>query len=217
MPSEYIAEIEKSFGVGFCECYGSTETSSTCTYGRLGHGKAGSIGLPADTWEVKIVDDDNKEVATGEVGEIIVKGPGLFKGYWDMPEATSAAFSGEWFHTGDMGQADEDGYFYIVDRKKDLLICGGYNIYPREVEEVLYTHSAILEAAVVGIPEAEKGEIPKAFITLKQGVDNVTEEEIISFCKARMAAYKAPRFVEILSELPKNATGKILKRVLKEN
>lgn len=217
MPSEYIAEIEKSFGVGFCECYGSTETSSTCTYGRLGHGKAGSIGLPADSWEVKIVDDDNTEVPTGEVGEIIVKGPGLFKGYWDMPEATSAAFSGEWFHTGDMGQADEDGYFYIVDRKKDLLICGGYNIYPREVEEVLYTHSSILEAAVVGIPEAEKGEIPKAFITLKQGVNKVSEEEIISFCKARMAAYKAPRFVEILSELPKNATGKILKRVLKEN
>ncbi len=216
MPAEYISEIEKSFGVGFCECYGSTETSSTCTYGRLGHGKTGSIGLPADTWEVKIVDDNNTEVPPGEVGEIIVKGPGLFKGYWDMPEASSAAFSGKWFHTGDMGQADEDGYLYIVDRKKDMLICGGYNIYPREVEEVLYTHPSILEAAVVGISDAEKGEIPKAFITLRQGANNVSEHEIISFCKERMAAYKAPRLVEILSELPKNATGKILKRVLKE-
>lgn len=216
MPAEYIPKIEDSFGVGFCECYGSTETSSTCTYGRLGHGKAGSIGLPADTWEVRIVDDNNTEVLTGEVGEIIVKGPGLFKGYWDMPEATSTAFSGKWFHTGDMGQADEDGYLFIVDRKKDMLICGGYNIYPREVEEVLYTHPSVLEAAVVGISDAEKGEIPKAFVTLRQEANNVSEQEIISFCKERMAAYKVPRLVEMISELPKNATGKILKRVLKE-
>ncbi|MCL6476902.1 MAG: long-chain-fatty-acid--CoA ligase [Peptococcaceae bacterium] len=215
MPAEYIPQIEKSFGVGFCECYGSTETSSTCTYGRLGHGRAGSIGLPADTWEVKLVDDNNMEVPPGCVGEIIVKGPGLFKGYWDMPEASSAAFSGEWFHTGDLGRADQDGYLYIVDRKKDMLICGGYNIYPREVEEVLYTHPSILEAAVVGIPDPAKGEIPKALVTLKQGEKHVSAEEIISFCKERIAAYKVPRLVEILSELPKNASGKILKRKLK--
>jgi long-chain acyl-CoA synthetase len=133
-----------------------------------------------------------------------------------MPEATKAAFTGEWFHTGDLGRSDEDGYLYIVDRKKDMLICGGYNIYPREVEEMLYTHPSVLEAAVVGISDAEKGEIPKAFITLRQGANNVSEQEIISFCKERMAAYKTPRLVEIVSELPKNATGKILKRVLKE-
>ncbi|MEW6275733.1 MAG: long-chain fatty acid--CoA ligase [Bacillota bacterium] len=214
MPAEYIPQIEETFGVGFCECYGSTETSSTCTYGRLGHGKPGSVGLPADTWEVKIVDENNREVPAGEVGEIVVRGPGVFKGYWEMPEATAAAFTGDWFHTGDLGKKDEDGYIYIVDRKKDMLICGGYNVYPREVEEVLYTHPAVLEAAVLGVPDPIKGEIPKAFIVLKP--DAVTDEtEIITYCKERLAAYKAPRAVEFRKELPKNPTGKILKRELK--
>lgn len=216
MPAEYVTQIEKFFNVGFCECYGSTETSSTCTYGRLGHSKPGSIGLPADTWEIKIVDEENNEVTSGEVGEIIVKGPGVFKGYWDMPEATEAAFTGEWFHTGDLGRADEDGYLYIVDRKKDMLICGGYNIYPREIEEALYTHPAVLEAAVVGIPDAAKGEIPKAFITLKPEAEPISSEDIIAYCKDRMAAYKVPRVVEFLEQFPKNTSGKILKRTLKE-
>ncbi|MEW6424172.1 MAG: long-chain fatty acid--CoA ligase [Bacillota bacterium] len=215
MPAEYIPQIEETFGVGFCECYGSTETSSTCTYGRLGHGKPGSVGLPADTWEVKIVDENNREVPPGEVGEIVVRGPGVLKGYWEMPEATAEAFTEGWFHTGDLGKKDEDGYIYIVDRKKDMLICGGYNIYPREVEEVLYTHPAVLEAAVLGIPDPVKGEIPKAFIVLKPGV-TADETDIIAYCKERMAAYKAPRAVEFLKELPKSATGKILKRELKE-
>jgi long-chain acyl-CoA synthetase len=215
MPAEFIPQIEETFGVGFCECYGSTETSSTCTYGRLGHGKAGSVGPAADTWEVKIVDENNREVPVGEVGEIVVKGPGVLKGYWEMPEATAEAFTDGWFHTGDLGKKDEDGYFYIVDRKKDMLICGGYNIYPREVEEVLYTHPAVLEAAVLGVPDPVKGEIPKAFIVLKPGAA-AGEAEIIAYCKERMAAYKAPRVVEFLKELPKSATGKILKRELKE-
>ncbi|MCL6448353.1 MAG: long-chain fatty acid--CoA ligase [Armatimonadetes bacterium] len=215
MPAEYILQIEETFGVGFCEYYGSTETSSTVTYGRLGHGKPGSVGLPADTWEVKIVDKNNREVKPGEVGEIIVRGPGVFKGYWEMPEATAEAFTGDWFHTGDLGKADEDGYIYIVDRKKDMLICGGYNVYPREVEEVLYTHPAVLEAAVLGVPDPIKGEIPKAFIVLKP--DAVADEtEIITYCKERLAAYKAPRAVEFRKELPKSATGKILKRELKD-
>lgn len=214
MPAEYIPQIEETFGVGFCECYGSTETSSTCTYGRLGHGKPGSVGLSADTWEVKIVDENNREVPAGEVGEIVVRGPGVFKGYWEMPEATVAAFTGDWFHTGDLGKKDEDGYIYIVNRKKDMLICGGYNVYPREVEEVLYTHPAVLEAAVLGVPDPIKGEIPKAFIVLKP--DAVTDEtEIITYCKERLPAYKAPRAVEFRKELPKNPTGKILKRELK--
>lgn len=216
MPAEYVKEIENCFKVGFCECYGSTETSSTCTYGRLGHGKPGSIGLPADTWEVQIVDEGNQAVDVGAVGEIIVKGPGVFKGYWDMPEATAAAFTGEWFHTGDLGRADEDGYLYVVDRIKDMLICGGYNIYPREIEEVLYTHPAVLEAAVIGIPDAAKGEIPKAYITLKPNGERMSEGDMIAFCKERVAAYKVPRIVEFVEELPKNATGKILKRALKE-
>lgn len=213
MPAEYITKIEAAFGVDFCENYGATETSSTATYGRLGHGKAGSIGLPSDTWEVIIGDKNNNKVPQGEVGEIVLKGPGLFKGYWKMPEATAEAFVDGWFHTGDLARADEDGYLYIVDRKKDMLICGGYNIYPREVEEVLYTHPAVFEVAVVGVPDSIKGEIPKAFITLRTGCQAV-EDEIIAFCKDHMAAYKAPRVVEFLTELPKNLSGKILKRVL---
>ncbi|MDA8235271.1 MAG: long-chain-fatty-acid--CoA ligase [Clostridia bacterium] len=216
MPAEFISQIEESFSVGFCECYGATETSSTCTYGRLGHGKAGSIGLPADTWEVRIVDGQNQELPVGEVGEIVVKGPGVFKGYWEMPEATAAAFNDQWFHTGDLGRSDQDGYLYIVDRKKDLLICGGYNIYPREVEEVLYTHPSVLEVAVIGISDDAKGEVPKAFITLKPDAEKVSENEIIAFCKERIAAYKVPRIVEIIANMPKNATGKILKRVLQD-
>lgn len=214
MPAEYITKIESSFGVNFTENYGATETSSTATYGRIGHGKAGSIGLPGDTWEIIIADHNNQLVPQGEVGEIVLKGPGLFKGYWKMPEATAEAFVDGWFHTGDLARADEDGYLYIVDRKKDMLICSGYNIYPREVEEVLYTHQAVFEAAVVGVPDPTKGEIPKAFITLKPGFQAL-EAEIIAFCKERMAAYKAPRVVEFLSEFPKNLSGKILKRELK--
>jgi len=213
MPAEHITRIEASFGVDFCENYGATETCSTAAYGRLGHGKVGSIGLPSDTWEVIIADQNNQLVPQGEIGEIVLKGPGLFKGYWKMPEATAEAFVDGWFHTGDLGRADEDGYLYVVDRKKDMLICGGFNIYPREVEEVLYSHLAVFEAAVVGVPDSVKGEIPKAFITLKPGCQAV-EDEIIAFCKERMSAYKAPRVVEFLTELPKNLSGKILKRML---
>ncbi len=213
MPVEYLTKIEESFGVNFCENYGCTETSSTVTYGRVGHRKDGSIGMPSDYAEVLVADHNNQKVPQGEIGEIIVKSPGVTIGYWRMPEETKEAFVDGWFHTGDLARVDEEGYLYIVDRKKDMLICGGYNIYPREVEEVLYTHPAILEAAVIGIPDLAKGEIPKAFITLKPG--SLTDEvEIIAFCKDRMAAYKAPRIVEIISELPKNASGKILKKEL---
>jgi long-chain acyl-CoA synthetase len=152
-------------------------------------------------------------VPVGEVGEITLKGPGLFKGYRQMPEATSAAFTDGWFHTGDLARKDEEGYIFIVDRKKDLIICGGYNIYPREIEELLFTHPAVLEAAVIGISDKAKGEIPKAFVVLKSG-KSASSEEIISFCKERLAAYKVPRIIDICQELPKSATGKILKRKL---
>ena len=213
MPMEYFTKIEEAFGVNLGENYGCTETSSTVTYGRIGHGKVGSIGLPADTSEVIIGDQNNQKVPPGEVGEIIIKGPGIFKGYWKLPEATEEAFVDGWFHTGDLARADEEGYLYIVDRKKDMLICGGYNVYPREVEEVLYTHPDVFEVAVIGVPDPAKGEIPKAFITLRPD-GQVDEAEIIAFCKERLAAYKTPRIVEIISELPKNSSGKILKRVL---
>lgn len=214
MPEELISQVENSFGVGYCECYGSTETSTTCTYERLGHVKPGSIGLPPHNWRVKIVDEEDREVPVGEVGEILVKGPGLFKRYWEMPEETAAAFTADgWFHTEDLAYVDEDGYMFMVGRKKEMIICGGYNIYPREIEDLLYTHPAILEAAVVGVPDGTRGEIPKAFIVLKSN-SKPGADEIISFCKDRIAAYKVPRVVEFISDLPKSVTGKILKQEL---
>ncbi len=214
MPGEYIPKIEETFGVDYCEMYGATETCSNVTYERVGHNKAGSIGLPAHTWKIKIVNEEGAEVRTGEVGELLVKGPGLFKGYWKMPEATEAAFRDEWFYTGDLGYKDDEGYFFIVGRKKEMIICGGYNVYPREIEELLVTHPGILEAAVIGIHDREKGEVPKAFIVPKAG-SKLCEADIISFCKENLAAYKLPRVIEFLVELPKTSTGKILKRELK--
>ena len=216
MPMEHIQKIEETFGVAYCECYGATETSSTVTYGRTGHGKAGSIGPVAQGWEVKIIDDKGNILGPEEIGEIVVRGPGLFVGYWDKPEATKEALDEDgWFRTGDMGKFDEDGYYYIVDRIKDLIITGGYNVYPREIEEVLYSNPKILEAAVIGIPDKVKGELPKAYIALKADV-TATEEEILQYCKERMAFYKLPAAVEIVKELPKNPTGKILKRVIRD-
>lgn len=216
MPEEYIRKIENTFGVGFCECYGSTETSSTATFGRLGHGKVGSIGPPAPKYQVKIIGEDGRELGPQEVGELVVKGPGVFKGYWEMPGATREVLDADgWYKTGDMGQYDEDGYYYIVDRKKDMIICGGYNIYPREIEEVLYTHPKVLEAVVIGVPDKEKGEIPKAYIKLKESAE-IDSADIIQFCRERMAAYKSPREVKFVHEFPKNHTGKILKRVIRD-
>ncbi|HUW66389.1 MAG TPA: long-chain-fatty-acid--CoA ligase [Spirochaetia bacterium] len=215
MPAEYIRKIEQTFGVGFCECYGSTESSGTVTFGRFGHGRPASIGRVAPGWQVRLVDEDGKDVAGKDVGELWIKGQGLLRAYWEMPEATAGAFAGEWFQTGDLGWRDEDGYLYLVDRKKDLVISGGYNVYPRELEDVLYTHPDVLEAAVIGLPDPARGEIPVAYIVPKPG-QQASTEEIQGFCKERLAPYKVPRRVEMVSELPKGPTGKILKRVLKE-
>ncbi len=213
MPAEFIPQIEENFGVDYCEMYGATETCSAVTYERAGHNLAGSIGLLAHSWDLKVVNEEGVEVPTGEVGEFMVKGPGLFKGYWKMPEATEAAFSEGWFATGDLGYVNEEKYIFIVDRKKDLIICGGYNVYPREIEEVLFSHPAVLEAAVIGIKDVEKGEIPKAFIVPKPGTD-INEDELKTFCKKNIAAYKVPRIIEIRDDLPKTPTGKLLKREL---
>ncbi|MGS0764487.1 class I adenylate-forming enzyme family protein [Syntrophomonas curvata] len=214
MPVEHITEIERKLGVGFCELYGATETSSIVTYNRLGHKRNGSIGQPAYGIQIRIVDESGSVLPPGETGEILVKGPGIFKGYREMPEATKEAFDGEWFHTGDLGYYDKDGYFYIVDRLKDMIVSGGYNIYPREVESVIYQHPKILEAAVLGQKDPLKNEVPKAYVALKEN-EQMTAEELIDFCKERMAAYKVPHLVEILPELPKGPIGKILKRMLK--
>lgn len=150
-----------------------------------------------------------------EVGELAVRGPQVMKGYWNRPEETAQVFKDDWFLTGDMGYMDEDGYFYIVDRKKDMIIAGGFNIYPREIEEILYEHDAIKEAVVIGAPDAYRGETVKAFIVLKEG-RSVSEEELDAFCRKHLAAYKVPRLYEFREELPKTLVGKILRRVLVE-
>ncbi|MDF9409771.1 long-chain fatty acid--CoA ligase [Pelotomaculum isophthalicicum JI] len=215
MPPGLFNKIERTFGPGLCEYYGSTETSATVTYNRLGHSKTGSIGLAAPGYSLKVADEDGNELPAGEVGEILVKGPGIFKGYWEMPEATEEAFKDGYFRTGDLGYRDEDGYFYIVDRKKDLILCGGYNVYPREVEGIIYQHPKILECAVLGKDDPDRGEVPEAYVVLRRG-EILTEEELISFCKQRMASYKVPRFIYFIKEMPKNSTGKIMKWHLKE-
>lgn len=215
LPEEYVSKIEDTFGVSFCECYGSTETSSTVTYGRLGHGKSGSIGPVARDYSIVIADELGNPLPAGEVGELLVKGPGIFHGYWEKPEATSESFMDGYFKTGDMARCDEDGYYYIVDRKKDVILCGGYNVYPREIEEFLYQNPKVMEVAVIGVPHESRGEVVKAFISLREG-ETMSEEEVIAFCQERMAKYKVPQYVEFRDELPKNATGKLMKRELKQ-
>jgi len=215
MPPELFNKIEDVFGPALCEYYGSTETGATVTYNRVGHSKIGSIGPVAPGYSMKITDENGNELPAGEVGEILVKGNGIFKGYWEMPEATEEAFKDGYFCTGDLGCCDEDGYFFIVDRKKDLILCGGYNVYPREVEDILYQNPKILECAVLSKEDPARGEVPVAYAVLKKG-EELTEEELIDYCKQRMASYKVPRFVYFIDEIPKSATGKIMKRLLKE-
>jgi long-chain acyl-CoA synthetase len=177
--------------------------------------KAGSIGLPIWGVELRLVDNEGNVVeAPGTRGEIQIKGHNVMKGYWKRPEATAEAMKEGWFATGDIATRDADGYYFIVDRKKDMIIRGGYNVYPREVEEVLYAHAAIAEAAVIGIEHPTHGEEVKAVVVLKVGA-SATEQEIIDHCREHLAAYKYPRVVEFREELPKTATGKILKRELR--
>ena len=173
--------------------------------------KPGSIGTPIEGVEMQVVDEDDNPVPQGEVGEIAIRGHNIMKGYWQRPDATEEAMRGGWFHSGDMARTDEDGYFFIVDRKKDLIIRGGYNVYPREVEEVLYEHPKIREAAVVGVPHDEWGEEIGAAVVLHDG-EELPPEEVSAYVKDRIAAYKYPRVVWFLDELPKGPTGKILKR-----
>jgi acyl-CoA synthetase (AMP-forming)/AMP-acid ligase II len=174
-----------------------------------------STGFPALGVQVRIVDGDGMDVAPGEVGEIIVKSRHIMKEYWNKPEETAETIVDGWLHTGDMGRYDDDGYIYIVDRKKDMIITGGENVYPRDVEEVLHRHPAVLECGVFGIPHPKWVEAVHAMVTLKQGT-SATPEELIAFCKERIAGYKAPKSIEIVEELPKSATGKILKKEMRK-
>ncbi len=217
MPVEIMKGIEEKYKIPIIEGYGLSETSPVATFNHLNKPrKPGSVGTPIWGIEVKVFDEKSMEVATGEVGEIVVRGHNVMKGYYKKPDATAKAFNGtSWFHTGDLGRMDEDGYLYIVDRVKDMIIRGGFNVYPREIEEVLMTHPAISLASVIGIPHESHGEEIKAFVVFKEN-HTVTETEIINWCKEQMAAYKYPRIVEIRKSLPMTATGKILKKELKQ-
>ncbi|HET9075118.1 MAG TPA: long-chain fatty acid--CoA ligase [Solirubrobacteraceae bacterium] len=212
MPVELLKGFEQAFACKVLEGYGLSETSPVASFNHPDRErKPGSIGTPVKGVEMKVVDDADNDVAHGEVGEIVIRGHNVMKGYLNRPEASADALRGGWFHTGDMARIDEDGYFFIVDRKKDMIIRGGYNVYPREIEEVLYGHPAVREAAVIGIPHDEYGEEVAAAVALKEGAQ-VTTEELRAYIKERVAAFKYPRHVWIVADLPKGPTGKILKR-----
>jgi long-chain acyl-CoA synthetase len=217
IPAEVIDSFERRFGVPILEGYGLSESSSAATFNiSATERKVYSAGKPIWGTSVQIWDDNGQPLSagSGQVGEIVLRGANIMIGYHNQPEATAKAFAGGWFHTGDLGYLDEDGFLFIVDRIKDLIIRGGYNVYPREVEEVLYAHPAVAEAAVVGVPDPRLGEEVRAIVAVKPG-QSVTEAELIAFVKERAAAYKYPRTIEFRDSLPKNATGKILKKELR--
>jgi long-chain acyl-CoA synthetase len=215
MPAEVMRGFERAFGCVVLEGYGLSETSPVASFNHLDREhKPGSIGTPINGVEMKVVDEDDNELPPGEVGEIVIRGHNVMKGYWNRPDATAEVMRDGWLHTGDMARVDEDGYFFIVDRKKDMIIRGGYNVYPREIEEVLYEHEAILEAAVIGVPDPGMGEEVGAAVVLRPGAE-ASADEIRSFVKERVAAYKYPRHVWFTDELPKGPTGKVLKRELR--
>jgi long-chain acyl-CoA synthetase len=212
MPVEVMKNFEKTFDCMVLEGYGLSETSPVASFNQPGQErKPGSIGTTVRGVEMKVVDDEDRDVEQGEVGEIVIKGENVMKGYWGREEDTADAIRDGWFHTGDLAKVDEDGYFFIVDRKKDLIIRGGYNVYPREVEEALYEHESVAEVAVIGFPDDSLGEEIGAAVALKPGED-VSGEDLQAFAKERLAAYKYPRAVWIVDELPKGPTGKILRR-----
>ncbi|MEI2701558.1 MAG: long-chain fatty acid--CoA ligase [Baekduia sp.] len=211
LPGELMRAFEGQFGCVILEGYGLSETSPVASFNQPGARKVGSIGRPVAGVEMKIVGDDGEDMPQGETGEIAIKGPNVMAGYWNRPDATAEVMRGDWFLSGDVGRMDEDGYYFIVDRKKDLIIRGGYNVYPREVEEVLYEHPAVREAAVIALPHDELGEEVGAAISLKEGAD-ATPEQVQAYVKEQVAAYKYPRQVWVLDDLPKGPTGKILKR-----
>jgi long-chain acyl-CoA synthetase len=212
LPVEVMRGFEEAFQCKILEGYGLSETSPVACFNHPDkERKPGSIGTPIKGVEMRAVDEQGNDVPQGEVGEIAIRGHNIMKGYFNRPDATAEVMRDGWFHTGDMAQVDEDGYFFIVDRKKDMIIRGGYNVYPREIEEVLYEHPAVSEAAVIGVPDAAMGEEVGAAVVLKAG-QQADADELRSFVKERVAAYKYPRRIWFLDALPKTATGKILKR-----
>ncbi len=214
IPAEVLNGFEDAFGCVVLEGYGLSETSPVASFNHP-HGirKPGSIGTPIEGVELKVADDEGTEVPDGEVGQIFIRGHGVMKGYWQRPDATEESMKDGWFGTGDMARRDEDGLYFIVDRKKDLIIRGGYNIYPREIEEVLYEHPGVREAAVIGMPDDALGEEVAAVVVAKEGSE-LDVDEVRAFVKDQVAGYKYPRVVWLVDELPKGPTGKILKREL---
>jgi len=212
MPVEVMRAFERAFGCVILEGYGLTESTAVASFNHVDREhKPGSIGTPIRDVDMKVVDGHDNDLPPGEVGEIVMRGHNVMKGYHNRPEATAEAMKGGWLHTGDLARVDEDGYFFIVDRKKDMIIRGGYNVYPREIEEVLYEHPAVLEAAVIGVPDTVFGEEVAASIVLRSGA-NASTDEIREFVKDRVAAYKYPRHIWFADALPKGSTGKVLKR-----
>jgi long-chain acyl-CoA synthetase len=215
LPVALLHNFENKFNVRVSEGYGLSEASPVTCFNPLDRDrKPGSIGTSILNVENRVVNELGEKVAIGEVGELIVRGPNVMKGYYKMPEETKATIRDGWLYTGDLARVDEEGYLFIVDRKKDLVIVGGYNVYPREVEEVLFTHPGIVEAAVIGLPDADFGEAVHAYVVVKD--KSVTREDLYAYCSENLAKYKIPRQFEFLEELPKNTTGKILRRSLKD-
>ncbi len=215
LPLQVLEDFEARFRVPILEGYGLSETSPVASFNQLDwERKPGSIGRPVWGVEMAIFDDDDNPVAAGERGEVVIRGHNIMKGYYKRPEANAETLRDGWFHSGDVGVMDEDGYFFIVDRTKDMIIRGGFNVYPREVEEVLITHPEISLAAVIGVPHDRHGEEIMAFVILVEGSD-LTADEIVAWSKERIAAYKYPRIVELRDSLPMTATGKILKKELR--
>ncbi len=218
LAADTIRELKTLTGADMCEVYGSTENSPVVTVTPWGGViKPGTVGCPVPDTDIKIMDIETgeKEMPTGEAGEILIKGPQVMKGYYKKPEETDKVLVDGWFYSGDIGRFDEDGYLSIVDRKKDMIIAGGYNIYPVELDNVLFDHPAILEACTIGIPDAYRGETVKSFVVVKPG-ENLTAEAVLAYCRERLAAYKMPKQVEFVHELPKSAVGKILRRKLRD-
>ena len=216
LPMKVLSDFERVFSTQIAEGYGLTESTSSVCLNKSGEGfKPGSIGAAAPGVRMKVVDDDGKELPLGEVGEIVISGNVITRGYWGNPEATAETVRDGWLYTGDLGYKDQDGCYFITDRKKDLIIHGGFNISPREVEEVLFSNPAVHEVAVIGITDRRGHELVKAFVVLEEG-RSLSEREITEFCEANLAPYKVPRIIEFRDALPKSATGKVLKKELHE-
>jgi long-chain acyl-CoA synthetase len=212
---DVLRDFRQMFEVDIYEGYGLTETAPTLSSNRMAtKPKAGSIGLPLPEVEMRLVDEDGNDVELGDPGEIVVRGPNVFAGYWNRPEDTERAFFGDWFRTGDIAVKDEEGYLYLVDRKRDLIIVSGFNVYPSEVEAALLVNDAVAEAAVVGVPHPYTGEAVKAYVVLEPGHET-TEPDLMTAVESRLARFKTPQTIEIVDSLPHLLTGKVLRRALR--